>query len=250
MCFGRRVCAAMFVAAAFIVCCVCGSSRAAFAGDDDDDPTVILFSGRDIWRNGVFVYGGFLTAPGGFEQDGLMLKVLLSGGLYRYTAQGFTDDVIGAEWLAQVLPGWRIKRGNVEGKFFFGLDIEHHKLWPDDPGNRMRGSDIGARFAVELWIEPTPTTMITGDVSLSTIATNSSARLAYGWRVLEDIAGGFYIGPEVQYFGSDSYRHLRLGTHITGMKTGGNEWSAAGGWAGDSQGRVSPYLRLGFMARQ
>ena len=247
--FGGRVCAAMSVAAAFIVCCVCGSPSSAVAGEDDD-PTVMLFSGRDLWRNGAFVYGGFLTAPGGFEQDGLLLKVLLSGGIYRYTSQGIGEDVIGAEWLVQVLPGWRIKRGNVELKVFFGLDIERHKLWPDDPGNRLRGSDTGARFAAELWAEPTPTTMIAADVSLSTIATNNSARLAYGWRVLEDIAGGFYAGPEAQYFGSEGYRHLRLGAHITSMKTGANEWTAAGGWAGDSEGRASPYVRLGFMSRQ
>lgn len=246
---GGRVCAATIVAAAFIVCCLCGSLRSARA-DESDDPTVIIFSGRDIWRNGAFVYGGFLTAPGGFEQDGLMLKVLLSGGLYRYTAKDLGTDVIGAEWLAQIMPGWRIKRGNVELKVFFGLDIQRHRLWPDDPGNRLRGGDIGVRFAAELWAEPTPATMIAADISLSSIATNNAARLAFGWRVLEDIVGGFYIGPETQYFGSDGYRHLRLGAHITSMKTGGYEWSAAGGWAGDSDGRASPYVRLGFSARQ
>lgn len=245
-----RVCAATSVAAAFIVCCVCGASCNALAGDDLDDPTVILFSGRDIWRNGAFAYGGFLTAPGGFEQDGLMLKVLLSGGAYRYTAQSLGADVIGAETVVQVLPGWRIKRGGVEAKLFFGLDLEKHKLWPDDPGNRLRGSDIGARFALELWTEPTPTTMIAGDLSLTTIATNNAARIAFGWRVLEDVVGGFYVGPEVQYFASDGYRQWRLGAHITGLKADGYEWSAAGGFAEDSEQRASPYLRLGFITRQ
>jgi hypothetical protein len=44
----------------------------------------MLFSGRDIWRNGAFAHGGFMFAPGGFEQDGLLLKILFSSGLYRY----------------------------------------------------------------------------------------------------------------------------------------------------------------------
>ncbi len=43
---------------------------------------------------------------------------------------------------------------------------------------------------------------------------------------------------------------FRLGAHITSMKTGINEWTAAGGWAGDTEGRSSPYVRLGFMSRQ
>jgi hypothetical protein len=247
---GRRVRAVTAVAAAFFFCCVSVAAGPARAGDDNDDATVILFSGRDIWRNGAFAYGGLLAAPGGFEQDGLLLKVLLSGGLYRYNAGDLGgSQVIGAEGLAQVLPGWRIKRGPFEAKFFFGLDVERHRLWPDDPGNRLRGSAIGMRMTAEFWYEPTPTTMVAGDLSLSTIATNNSARLAYGWHVFDDVLGGFYVGPEVQYFASDGYRHLRLGAHITGMKMGNYEWSAAGGWAGDSDGHASPYLRLGFMTR-
>lgn len=236
-------------AAAVVFCCVGVSPRPAQAGDDD--ATVILFSGRDIWRNGAFMYGGLLIAPGGFDQDGPMLKLLYSGGLYRDNSDSLgDDDVIGSELIGAVLPGWRIKRAGVEAKFFFGLDFERHRLWPDDPGNPLRGNAIGARIAVEIWYEPTPATMITGSLSLTTIATNNSARLAYGWHILDDFLGGFYVGPEIQYFASDGYRHLRLGMHVTDMKTDNYEWSAAGGWTADSDGRAGPYLRLGFMTRQ
>ncbi|HET7912816.1 MAG TPA: cellulose biosynthesis protein BcsS, partial [Pseudolabrys sp.] len=55
--------------------------------DDADDAQIMLFSGRDIWRSGAFAYGGFMFAPGGFDQDGILLKIMLSGGLYRYNAQ-------------------------------------------------------------------------------------------------------------------------------------------------------------------
>ena len=84
------------------------------------------------------------------------------------------------------------------------------------------------------------------DASLSSIATNHSARAAFGWRVLDD---QFYFGPEIAYFGSDGYRHLRLGGHLTGLKTDNSQWSVAGGWAGDSDGRASPYVRLGLMQK-
>jgi hypothetical protein len=92
--------------------------------------------------------------------------------------------------------------------------------------------------------------MVAADVSLSSIATSNSARIGYGWRILEDMLGGMYIGPEIQYFGSDGYRHLRLGAHITSMKADNVEWSAAAGWASDSQGRTSPYLRLNVLKRR
>ena len=219
---------------------------------NDEDATVILFSGRDLWRNGLFAYGGFLTAPGGFEDDGLMLKVMFSGGAYRYRADDLGgEQVIGVEGAAQILPGFRIKRHGIEAKIFFGLDLERHRLWPDDPGNRLQGSAVGVRFAAEFWTEPTPDTMLAASVSLSSIATSNSGRLAYGWRVAEAVFdGGFYVGPEVQVFGADGYRHLRLGMHITELKTETYEWSAGLGYARDSDGVAGPYLRIGFNVRQ
>jgi hypothetical protein len=71
--------------------------------------------------------------------------------------------------------------------------------------------------------------MIATDISLSSIAIGNSARIAYGWRVLEEMLDGICIGPEVQYFCSDGYWHDRLGIHITSMKTEDTEWSAAAG---------------------
>ena len=101
----RRVWAAVRSAAALCLCCVCvplGSARA----NDFDDPRIMLFSGRDIWRNGAFAYGGLIVAPSGLDRDGLLLKVLLSGGLYRYHAQTLGGErVVGAEWLTNILPG-------------------------------------------------------------------------------------------------------------------------------------------------
>jgi hypothetical protein len=36
----------------------------------------------------------------------------------------------------------------------------------------------------------------------------------------------------------------------TSLKTGNFEWSAAGGWAQDSDRRSSPHLRLGVLTRR
>jgi len=247
----RRVRAAVLFAVAFLVCGVCLSAGPGRAADDDEIRN-ILFNGRDIWRNGAFAYSGVLVAPGGFEQDGFMFKLLLSGGLYRYNADSLGgEEVIGAEALTQALLGFRIKRGNAEMKFFFGPEWQIHRLWPDDPDNRLRGYNFGLRMTGELWHEPTRQTLIAGDISLSSIATSQSARLAFGLRVADSIfnGDGFYIGPEMQYFGSDGYGHWRVGGHITSLKTEGTEWSASIGWAQDSDGRASPYLRLSTSSR-
>jgi len=243
----RRLCAAVTAVAAFFYCCTGMPIGRAWA---DDDARTILFSGRDLWRNGAFAYGGLVFAPGGLEDDGFLLKILLSGGLYRYDSQNLSARVIGAELLAQALPGWRIKRGKAEFKFFMGPEIQRYRLWPDDSANRLRGNLFGLRTAAEMWYEPTATTMIAIDVSLSSIATTNSARVAYGWHVFEEMLGGIYVGPEIQYFGAGSYRHLRLGAHVTSLKTDDIEWSAAVGWASDSARRTGSYVRLNLMKRQ
>jgi Cellulose biosynthesis protein BcsS len=69
-----------------------------------------------------------------------------------------------------------------------------------------------------------------------------------GWQVIatpQRLAGQ----PEIAYFGSDGYRHFRLGGHLTGLKTDRSQWSAAAGWARDSDGISSPYVRLGLMQK-
>ena len=71
---------------------------------------------------------------------------------------------------------------------------------------------------------------------LSSIGTNFSARLGVGWHVL----GEFYLGPETQVYGGDGYRQFRLGAHVTSMKTGDTEWSAAAGWSLDTDRRMEP----------
>ncbi len=243
---GTCVPAAVATAAAFLVCCVCVFAGPAWA-DDDEDTRAILFSGRDIWRNGVFSHGGLLFAPGGIDNDGLLLKLMISGGVYRYGSGCECGNVVGVEVAAQVLPGWRIKRGDLEAKFFFGLEFQEHRLWPNDPSNILNGRTLGLRMAVDLWYQPTPSTMIAFDGSISSIATSHSARAAVGWLMFDD---QLYVGPEIAFFASDGYRHFRLGGHFTAMKTGNNvEWLAAGGWARDSDQRSSPYVRLGLMKR-
>jgi len=144
------------------------------------------------------------------------------------------------------MPGFRIKRGPVEMKFFFGPELQYHRLTPDDPGNRLRGRQLGLRFAAELWAEPTPSTMVAADASITSIGSDYSGRVAFGWRVFDL----FYAGPESQVYGGDGYAQLRFGLHVTSFRTDNiTEWSAAIGWAVDSDERSSPYVRLGLMQK-
>src|SRR5262245_23694476 len=233
---GRRVRAMVIAVAALLVCLFRAALVPAWA-NGDDDPHAILFSGRDLWLNGAFAHGGFLFAPSGLDQDGLLLKILFSGGLYRYDAKILGgESVIGAEGLAHILAGWRVKRGDAEFKFFFGPEFQRHHLEPDDPSNRLRGKSIGLRMAFQLcgtsrrpvpWSPPMP--HCPRGLWLACVRRLARRHLPRP-------------GPRM----SEGYRHLRLGAHITAEDT---EWSAAAGCAQDSQGRASPFLRLNMLTR-
>jgi Cellulose biosynthesis protein BcsS len=221
---GRRVSAAMFVAAAFVGCCVCASSGPARAGEAGTQ--FLLFSGADLWRDGRFVHGGLLWSPDLLDRRGFTLNAMVSGGLYRYQSGALGNAwVTGTEEEAQMLPGWRFKYDRLEVKVFAGLDVKNDVTSPDDPSNRLHGTSAGIRGAVDVWFEPALSTMVAADASLSSIATSYSVRAAVGWRV-ED---WFYLGPEAQSFACVGYSQLRLGVHLTGLKTNDSEWSAAAG---------------------
>jgi hypothetical protein len=215
------------------------------AWSGDDGAQILLFSGADLWRDGRFAHGGLLWSPGGLERDGFTGKLIFSGGLNRYRSGALGNAwVIGAEEEVQMLPGWRFKRDRLDVKVFAGLDIKNDATSPYDPSNRLHG--VGVRAAADLWFEPTSSTMIAADASLSSIINSYSARAAFGWRLHD----WFYLGPEAQAFACIGFTQARFGLHLTGFKTQKFEWSAAIGWARDSDHRSSPYLRIGVLTRR
>ena len=194
-----------------------------------DQAQLLLFSSTDLWRNGGFAHSGLVWAPSGLDRDGPVLKLIFGGGIYRYTSGALGNaEVVGTQLVGGILPGWRFVRDNLTVTAFVGLDVQRHKLTPDDPSAGLRGTYVGARTGFELWYQPTAATMVAADASVSSIGVSYNARLAAGLRVLDS----FYLGPEVQAFAADgNYRQFRAGMHLTGLRFGEFEWSAGAGWA-------------------
>ena len=207
----------------------------------------MLFSGVDLWRYGSFAHGGVVWSPRGLDREGFTLKLLLSGGAYRYISGALGNrEVSGREVVAQFMPGWRFKFDRAELRVFAGLDAQNHKLTPDDPSSGLRRQDFGVRAAFDFWYEPSAETMLAVDGAVSSIDSQYSLRGAFGWRAFDS----FYIGPEVQRFNSEGYRQTRVGVHVTAIRTNFGEWSVASGWGTDSGNRDGPYLRVGVITRR
>jgi hypothetical protein len=211
---------------------------------DSESAHFLLHGGFDLWRNGGFGHGGLLWSPDGLKQDGFTLKLLLGAGSYRYRA-GATE-ITGRQYLASALPGWRFVDGTIELTVFGGLDLQQHQLSPGDPGNRLGGFNVGARGGFDLWFEPMPAAlMVTTSVSASTVGKNMWVRAAAGMRAFD-----LWLGPEGVFSGDETYRQLRFGAHVTGLRTDIFEWSAGLGWVSDSDKRSGLYGRLGVLVRR
>lgn len=221
--------------------------EAAFAetgGDRDAAAHFLFFSGADIWRNGGFTHGGFLWAYQGLDGDGPVFKLLLNGGLYRYRS-GATE-IVGRQTMGAALPGWRWQRAGLEVTLFAGLDAQDHRFIPNDPGNRLRATHLGARGGFEVWYQPLRDGMLTASASLSTVGKSYWTRAAAGWRLFDAV----WLGPELHACGDDTYRQFRVGAHVTSLHFFGREWSAGVGWVTDSDKRDGVYGRIGMLVRK
>jgi len=213
--------------------------------DSPSNPSFLFFAGNDLWRDGAFLNGGLLWSPDGLDKGGFTLKFLLNGGGYTYPSDGLHMDVDGTLLSAAALPGWRLTSDGLAVALYAGPVVQDYRLTPFDPGSRLHGFYAGAAFATDIWYQPSPATMVALDGSIASIGLIGSARAAIGWRFSES----FFVGPETQAIWCVDYQQLRFGAHVTGFRIDALEWSAAGGWAIESDRRSGPYLRLGFNTR-
>lgn len=245
------------VTAALLACIVNGARADPLLDDLSDGPAppdmlsggtgiekFLYFSGFDLWRGGGSFYGGLQWSPGGLNNDGFTLKVLLAEGSYRYLSGART--IRGTGLLAAILPGWRIKRDNLEVKLFAGLDLQNHRTSPDDPASSLRGRHAGLRVNAEVWWEPTASLMLASSVSASTIGSSFGVRGAMGWRVLDR----FWTGPEIEASGDPVYRQYRVGLHVTSFRMAAFEWSLGAGYVEDNSDSAGFYGRISLLTRR
>ncbi len=234
------------VAMAFAVAGIVASATVdrADAGGPDD-PSLLLFSGTDLWRYGAFLYGGVLWAPDGLDHDGFIGKVLLDGGEYTYISGDLAETIDGTKLSAAVLPGWRFIRDSLTVSLFMGPVVQDYRLTPFDPGSRLHGLYTGAEFASDIWYQPNATTMAAVNSSVTSIGPTGYVRATFGFRFLTP----FFVGPEIAQIWCGDFEEMEFGAHITGLRINAVEWSMASGFALTSDQRYGPYLRAGFSTR-
>jgi hypothetical protein len=204
----------------------------------------LLFTGFDLWRDGGFLYGGFIWSPLGLDRSGFLAKVVSGAGYYYYRSAG--TRFVAVHDMTAVMPGMRFRSPRLEVSVYGGLDTQVHVMVPDDPDHPLRGLRFGFRGGVDLWHEPTPSSMLAASLSFASIGPSAWTRVAVGWKAAE----GFYMGPELIAAADTDYRQVRLGVHATAVKFGPYEWSIGAGWAGNTDEVRGIYGRFDFLTRR
>ena len=181
--------------------------------------------------------------PAGSISEGFTAKLMAGAGTYRYR-NGNTPtkgDVV----VFDVMPGWRFKPGSADIAVFAGLDIQNHRLTPDDLNNAARGTHAGLRHRDGFLVGA----RAQHDDERGSLVLHHRHRLlgprCLGWRAFDS----FYVGPETLALGDETYRQWRVGAHVTALKTGPFEWSVGTGYVSDSDHRSGVYGRVGVLAR-
>ena len=238
----RSIVAAVLAATGIAACAALYAANA----DGAAAPSLLLFSGADIWRYGAFLNGGLIWSPAGLDTDGFTFKMLLDGGSYSYVSSGLEENIDGGKLSAAALPGWRISRGGLTATLFAGLTVQDYRLAPADPGSRFNGFFVGAQAAADIWYQPTPHTMAALNGAIASIGPTGYLRAAIGIRLLDRA----FVGPEFGEFWCGDFQEIELGAHVTGLRIGdGMEWSMGSGLALTSDQRAGAYVRLGLNAR-
>jgi hypothetical protein len=231
-------------AIAAAVLAICAAMDAAEAGGPEN-PSLLLFSGTEIWRYGAFLYGGLLWSPAGIDTNGFTLKMLLDGGEYSYVSGGFQETIDGTKLSAAALPGWRFIRNDLTVSVFAGPVVQDYRLSPADPGSRLHGLYLGAESAADIWYQPNALTMAALNGAIASIGPTGYVRAAFGVRLFAPA----YLGPEVEEVWCADFTEVEFGAHVTALRVDAFQWTIESGWALTSDQRSGPYLRLGVSAR-
>jgi hypothetical protein len=165
----------------------------------------VYFSGVDVAEGSTYTYSGVIVAwNGDLARDGVLVRAY--GSWVGYDR----DPGDGTGWQGDAMIGYRFTRGPVWGSIFIGVDVQDYDLDPDDPTERVRGSETGFKVAGDL-------STAFGSPVYASIAGNYSTAFDSFW-----VRGrlGLYRsrvtwGAEASAFGNIDYEAQRLGGFVT-----------------------------------
>jgi hypothetical protein len=177
-------------------------------------------------HHGLAGYAGILYAPNGMHQSGVRISVFGLGGKYEYHG-GAGEEFRGRFASVDALIGWSHVFGNGAVTLAIGANYQNHRVRPFDANNSVQGGELGFKVQADVWMNPTPQTLV---YALGSYSTAFNTYYAVG-RLGYDFTGRqIFFGPEVGGLGNDRTDQLRVGAHLTGIPFAGGRATVSGGW--------------------
>lgn len=181
------------------------------------------------------------------DETGMRLR--LGGLLGNYSYVSVTPgvgSVTGREASGSLMAGYQWVTRNATFAIYLGADVQDRTLSKVDPANKVTGTAFGFKTAVDFYMNPTTYTMMSGNITYSTVNNAYYTRLKAGMAITERI----FIGPEVLFLGDNFYGQWRAGAHVSGAQIGPMQIGLSGGYVNDRRGGPGAYgildARLGF----
>ncbi len=205
--------------------------------------STVIFGSLEAGPTKTFIAIGMKKAlTGGLAASGF--RALLKVGGSQEQAQRQRPYGIAYKSEAQALLGYEWRIGDTFLSLYAGSDYEGEQR--EEALATLVTNRYGARLHGDLWMTPTPDTMLQASAYASTIDGRLWGRVAPGWLLPQDLPlKGVYLGPEIEAYRERAYSKLRLGLHLTGLRLLGLSWRISGGWQSTSDRPSEVYATLG-----
>lgn len=201
------------------------------------------YFGIDVAPGWFFGHSGATFAPyGNLDTSGFRVWVFGEAGTYRYFPDPASSQKIrGTEEAGELMFGYGFVGENYEFSLFAGANVENDNLSEPDPENPVQGTKFGAKVRADLWMNPTPRTLVAGEAEYSTAFKTYHTKGKLGY----DLFGtGMFIGPEVVAMGDERYDQWRVGAHLTALRFGKVNMDLSAGYVHTSDFTAGAYTTV------
>lgn len=208
-------------------------------GEERSPLSTVIFGSLEAGPTKTFLSVGLKRAlTGRLSTSGF--RMMLKAGGSQEQAERRRPHGIAYKGESQALLGYEWRIGDSFFSLYAGSDFESEQR--ELATKTEMSSRYGARLQGDLWMTPTPETMLHASAYVSSLDGRLWARVSPGWMLPQR----FYIGPEIEAYRERSYGKLRLGLHLTGLQFLGLSWRLSGGWQRTSDRPHEAYATLGL----
>lgn len=177
-------------------------------GASDGNIKVITYTGVDVAKDIWTVYsGGLFALNGDFTRNGLVARTFGWYSDYEYGPSG--SEVDADDRALDVMLGYLHYFGHLSAIGYVGMEVRDVDLSPDDPSNKIRGTETGFKVALELETSDASPLYFSLDTSYSTAFDTYFALLRLGYN-----KQGTKFGPEGEIWDEDGDTTTRLGAFV------------------------------------